>query len=185
MFPVVFCGSFCLLFPHYSLMTSEGATTLLKNNKSHRGGKSAFASLQRPGDLPREVCCSSTAWQTTAPGPGLSQAPAVRTCFIFGPSTESRKPHLLTSFSFKITHSSRSLVEKASMRDFLSLFQERIGKTETQTPFLGKQHPPSQRPKQVCTISYSLFKFHFIPPAPPHTHTQQAAPQAEIVFGFI
>lgn len=126
---------------------------------------------------------------TTAPGPGPSQAPAVRTCFIFGPSTESRKPHLLTSFSFKITHSSMSLVEKASIREFLSLFQERIGKTETQTPFLGKQHPPSKRPKQVCATSYPFFKLHFIlPPASPPpraTHTKQAAPQAEIVFGFI
>lgn len=108
-------------------------------------------------------------------GPGPSQAPAVRTCFIFGPSTESRKPHLLTSFSFKITHSSMRLVEKASIRDFLSLFQERIEKTETQTTFLGKQHPPSKRPKQVCATSYTLFKLYFILP-PPHTHTKQAAP---------
>lgn len=70
-----------------------------------------------------------------------------------------------------------SLVEKASIRDFLSLFQERIGKTETQTPFLGKQHPPSKRPKQVCAISYSLFKLHYILPLPPlpppHTHSKQ------------
>lgn len=169
-----------LFFPHYSLMTSEGGDTTLVKNTSYRkkrkkkiealqASKGLGNSAQRNKLLKQSVANHRLCWHWAEP------APAVRTRFIFGPSTDSRKPHLLASFSFQIIHSSISLVEKVSIRDSLHSFWERTGKTETQMSFLGKQHPPSKRPKQVCALSYSLFKLHFAP----CTHKKRAAPQVQ------
>lgn len=100
----------------------------------------ALKNLQRLGNFCPEKCAAQANWwKTTA----LCQTPVVRARFIFGPSTEAKKPHPLTSFSFKILHSSVCLVEKASIRDFLYLFEEKRGKAETQSPLLEKQQPPT------------------------------------------
>lgn len=143
-------------------MTSEGDTTLLKNNESadlKRRKKKALKNLQRRGELLLwDVCCSGQRRKTKA----FSQMPAVRTCFISGPSTEAKKPHPLTPFSFKILHSPVCLVEKPSIRDFLYLFKERRGKTETQPPLLEKQHPPTALQETKTGVWYYCLRLHFI-----------------------
>lgn len=98
-----------------------------------------------------------------AAGTGLSQTPVVRTRFISGPNTDSRKPHPWTSFSFKILHSSIHLVEKGSIRDFLSALRKRRKNRNTVTD-PRKTAPAQQRSKQVlATISYSIsLQLHFI-----------------------
>lgn len=104
-------------------MTSEGDATLLKNNKNYGGEKKLLQASKGLGNWPGEVYTQAKCGKLTASaGAQLSQIPAVRTCFIFGPTIESRKPHLPTSFSFEILHSSVCLVEKVSIRDFLYLF---------------------------------------------------------------
>lgn len=142
-------------------MTSEGDTTLLKNNESAdlKKKKKPLKTSKGAGELWfRDVCCSGQRRKTKA----FSQMPAVRTCFISGPSTEAKKPHPLTPFSFKILHSPVCLVEKPSIRDFLYLFKERRGKTETQPPLLEKQHPPTALQETKTGVWYYCLRLHFI-----------------------
>lgn len=93
-------------------MTSKGDSTLFKNNKS-KGGAGAQKSPEASGTSARRSLQLkwSLGKQRKLQGAGLSQTPAVRIRFIFGPRTESRKPHPLTSFSLKILHSSIYPVE--------------------------------------------------------------------------
>lgn len=98
-----------IYFSHIILLWLVRVTRLFLKTMKAVGRGGALKSLQRPGEFCLEKCASqANGWKTTA----LSQTPVVRTRFISGPSTEARKPHSLTSFSFKILHSSNVLLRK-------------------------------------------------------------------------
>lgn len=146
---------------HISLVRNDHDSTPLKNNKGCMRKKKVPQRLQGHREpLPRTVCCSS---KTVENGSGrrhagLSQAPVVRPCFIFGPSTEFRKPHPLTSFPFKILHSSL----RKSPLEFSSNCSKREKEIQKNRIVIPKKTAlASKRLKQVVATHFSLVLFYF------------------------